>query len=213
MPLGLLLLEQRWITQSQLQQALTIQRERGGRIGEILISDCGVDPGYVMRGLGLQWNCPVLGSNGFSPVSMALVAPRILIEETGMLPLRVAASRILYLGFEEGRDASAALAIEQMTGLKVECGLMQAEEYRTTRDSLLECEGVESREESFGETDAMAARITAILEQKQPVASRLVRIHHHYWLRLWLEASARGSQGNLPRSRDDMADYVFAMSR
>lgn len=213
MPLGLLLLEQGWITRSQLQHALAVQREQGCRIGEALVAECGVEPSLITRGLSLQWGRPVLGSSGFSPCAMALAAPGVLMEETGMLPLRVAASRILYLAFEEGLDASAALALEKMVGLKVETGLMQTEEYRATRSSLLECEGVEVKMEPFRETDAMAARIAALLEQKQPVASKLVRIHQYYWLRLWLETSAKGTQGDLPRSREDMADYVFTMGR
>ena len=52
--------------------------------------------------------------------------------------------------------------------------------------------------------DAMAARITAILEQKQPIASRLVRLHQYYWLRIWLESGALGKAGNLPVTSEDV---------
>ena len=213
MPLGLLLLSQGWITQSQLQDALRIQREQGGRIGEILISECGVDAGHVARGLSLQWNRPMLSSNGFSPQSMALVMPKALVEQFGMLPLRVAGSRILYVGFEDRPDASALFGLEQMSELRVESGLVKTEEYCAARRSLLDEEkGIETHEESYGEIDALAARITAVLEQKQPVASRLVRVRQFYWLRLWLEAKSLGGFGSLPRSREDMMDYVFRRS-
>lgn len=213
MPLGLLLLSQGWITQSQLQDALRIQREQGGRIGEILISECGVDAGYVARGLSLQWNRPMLSSQGFSPQSMALVMPKTLVEQFGMLPLRVAGSRILYVGFEDRPDASALFGLEQMSELRVESGLVKTEEYCAARRSLLDDEkGIETHEESYGEIDALAARITAVLEQKQPVASRLVRVRQFYWLRLWLEAKSLGGFGSLPRSREDMMDYVFRRS-
>jgi hypothetical protein len=143
---------------------------------------------------------------------MALVAPRVLVKEFGLLPLRVAGGRILYVGFEDRLDAVAALALEQMTELKVESGLVPTEEYEAARRNLFECEGVQVKTDTVAEADALAGRVTAILEQKQPVASKLVRIHQYYWLRLWLEAGAKGGPGTLPRDREDVLDYVFTVS-
>ena len=57
----------------------------------------------------------------------------------------------------------------------------------------------------------MAARITAILEQKQPIASRLVRLHQYYWLRMWLESGAMGKAGSLPATSEDVMDHVFTV--
>ena len=208
-PLGLVLLAQGWITNPQLQAALEAQRLRGGRIGERLIEDCGLEAEQITRGLSMQWSCPVLSASGFSPREMTLVAPRVLIEEFGLLPLRVAGGRILYVGFEDRLDAAAALALEQMTELKVESGLVRTEEYWTARKTLLESEGVPVKTETVAEADALAGRVTAILEQKQPVASKLVRMHRYYWLRLWLEAGAKSGQGTLPRGCEDVLDYVF----
>ncbi len=212
-PLGLLMLSQEWITHSQLQYALDLQRTTGGRIGEILISECGIASEYITRALSLQWSCPVLSSRGFSAREMALVAPRTFVDKLGLVPVRVAGSKLLYLGFEDRLDASAALALELMSGLKVESGLMQAEEFRSIRTLLTENEGVELKEESWEETDAMAGRITAILEQKQPIASKLVRVQGNYWLRLWLEPAARGKFAMLPSSGEDMLDYLFTIER
>jgi hypothetical protein len=66
--------------------------------------------------------------------------------------------------------------------------------------------------EAVEDRDAMAARITAILEQKQPIASRLVRLHHFYWLRIWLETGALGrAAGNLPITCEDVKDHVFTV--
>jgi hypothetical protein len=212
-PLGLLLLAQGWITHAQLQYALDLQRHNGGRIGEILVSECGLEPEKVSRGLSLQWGSPILGNAGFSPQEMSLVMPAVLMDQLGMLPVRVAGSRILYLGFEDHLDASVALALEQMTGLKVETGLMPTEDYRSSRALLHDRCGVECRQESCNETDAMAARITAILEQKQPIGSRLVRVGDSYWLRLWLETSAIGRHGLLPSTGEDMQDFIFTIHR
>jgi hypothetical protein len=211
-PLGLLMLAQGWITHPQLQKALTAQRENGtGRIGEWLMSECGVDAEQIVRGLSIQWGSPVLTAEGFSPEAMALVMPRVFIERFGLLPLRVAGSRILYLGFSDRPDASAAFAAEQMTELKVENGVMEGTRFEAARSRLLACEGVEMQLEATVDRDAMAARITAILEQKQPIASRLVRLHQYYWLRIWLENGAIGRVGSLPVSSEDVKDHVFTI--
>jgi len=161
----------------------------------------------------MQWSCPVLGASGFSPRAMALTVPKIFIEQSGLVPLRVAGSKILYAGFEDRLNASAALMLEKMTELKVESGLMKTEEYRTARSAILESEAIEVKEETFGDTDSLAARVTAVLEQKQPVESKLVRFYRFYWLRLWLEPRAKGQQGTLPRSAEDLVDYVFTVDR
>ena len=60
---------------------------------------------------------------------MALVMPKLFVEKFGLLPLRVAGSRILYLGFADRLDASAAFATEQMTELKVESGVVEGAQF------------------------------------------------------------------------------------
>jgi Type II secretion system (T2SS), protein E, N-terminal domain len=212
-PLGLMMLAQGWITHPQLQRALAAQRENGtGRIGDWLISECGLDPEQVVRGLSLQWGCPVLTTEGFSPEAMALVVPKLFVEQFGLLPLRVAGSRILYLGFADRLDASSALATEQMTELKVESGVVESAQFEVARKKLLAHDGVEVKLETAEDKDRMTARITAILEQKQPVASRLVRLHQYYWLRIWLESGSLSKSGSLPATGEDVMDYVFTVA-
>ena len=209
-PLGLLMLAQGWITHPQLQKALAAQRENGtGRIGDWLRSECGVEVEQIVRALSMQWGCPVLTTEGFSPEAMALVMPKIFVERFGLLPLRVAGSRILYIGFSERLDATAAFAMKRMTQLKVESGVVDSAQFEAARERLLTCDGVETKLETAEDKDAMAARITAILEQKQPIASRLVRLHQYYWLRMWLESGALGKTGSLPVTGEDVMDYVF----
>jgi hypothetical protein len=209
-PLGLLMLAQGWITHPELRKALEAQRENGtGRIGDWLQSECGLAPEQVMRGLSMQWGCPVLTTEGFSPEAMALVAPKLFIEKFGLIPLRVAGSRILYFGFEERLDASAAFAMEKMTDLKVVNGLVEGTQFHAARSRLLEYDGVEMKLETVTDKDALAARMTAILEQMQPVASRFVRLHQYYWMRIWLEKGATNKTGTLPETREDVCDHIF----
>jgi hypothetical protein len=211
-PLGLLMLSQGWITHPQLRRALEAQRQNGtGRIGEWLIAECGLEAEQITRGLSLQWSCPVLSIEGFSPEVMAMVMPDIFVAKFGLMPLRIAGGRILYVAFEDHLDASASLAIERMTGLKVESGILNEVQFRVAQSRLLECERVETKLEAVSDRDTLSGRITAILEQAQPVASRLVRIHHYYWLRLWLENGAVGKLGKSPVNGEDISDYVFTI--
>jgi hypothetical protein len=211
-PLGLVMLAQGWITHPQLRQALEAQRTNGrGRIGDWLVAECGLETEQITRGLSMQWSCPVLSMKGFEPEAMALAVPRVFVEEFGMLPLRVAAQRILYLGFEDRLDASAALAMEQMTELKVESGLMDGAQFRDARGTLLKCDAVEANLEGVTSIAALAARIAAILEEKQPLAARLVRLHQYYWLRTWLESGTMSSAGSLPRTTEDVSDQIFTI--
>ena len=133
------------------------------------------------------------------------------MEEFGLLPLRVAGSRILYLAFEDRLDAAAALALEQMTELKVESGLVDGKEFEPARRRLFEYESVPVKVDAALDSNDLSARITAVLEQKQPLASRLVRLHRYYWLRVWLERDAMSGVGSLPTSSDDVADFVFTL--
>jgi hypothetical protein len=159
----------------------------------------------------MQWNCPVLTTEGFAPETMALAVPRLFVEKFELLPLRVAGSRILYLGFDDRLDATSAFAVEKMTELKVESGLVEGAQFQTARSRLLEYRGVEMRLETAADEDVLAARMTAILEQKKPVASRLVRLHQYYWMRMWLESGAVGKVGTLPRTGEDVTDYIFTI--
>jgi hypothetical protein len=208
------MLAQGWVTPAQLRQALEAQRQNGtGRIGEWLIAECGLESEQITRGLSLQWNCPVLSLERFSPEAMALVMPALFVEEFGLLPLRVAGQRILYLAFEGHLDASASLAVECMAELTVESGVLNEVQFRAARNSLLQCNSIEAKIEKASDADALAARITAVLEQKQPISSRLVRLHQYYWLRLWLENGMKRKPGKLPESGEDICDYVFSIGR
>jgi hypothetical protein len=211
-PLGLVMLAQGWVTHPQLQKALELQRTSGtGRIGDWLVQECGLGAEHIARGLSVQWSCPVLDTHGFSAGAMALVMPKLFIDNFGPVPLRVAGKRMIYLGFEDRLDASVALAVERMTDLKVESGLVDAQQLGVARQELLAAAAVDTRVEALAGKDALVAKIAAVLEQHQPLNSKLVRLHQFYWLRLWLESGTKGAAGALPDTREDMVDYVFTV--
>ena len=90
-PLGLMMLEQGWITSSQLRQAMDAQRAaKSGRLGQWLVRQQGVSEQLVTRALGLQWSCPVLPMEYHDADALAVLVPRLFVDAFSALPLRLA---------------------------------------------------------------------------------------------------------------------------
>jgi len=209
-PLGLVMLAQGWITHPQLQKALESQRITGkGRVGDWLVSECGIETECVARALSIQWSCPTLTTDGFSPQTMAAVLPKLFIKEYNILPLRIAGSKILYLGFQDHLDASAAFAVERICDLRTESGMVPEQEFRAARNRLLECNFPPVTRKSVSDGDALAASVSAVIEKKQPASARLVRLHQYYWLRIGRETEQKAIAGVVPSGVHDVSDYLF----
>jgi Type II secretion system (T2SS), protein E, N-terminal domain len=210
-PLGLVLLSQGWITHPQLQHALEAQKRAGhGKIGQWLIAEFGLKEERVTRALSVQWSCPVLPMEGFDAAAMALTAPRVLVERFGMVPVRTAGERTLYLAFEEHVDAAAGSALEKMSGLKVQCGVADGTQLQEARERLLASKFVEARVEQATGPESVATKAAAALWKLRPKASQLVRVHRFYWLRMWLESGAmRDGDCGCPATAEDVVDRVY----
>jgi hypothetical protein len=213
-PLGLVLLAQGWITHPQLRHALEVQRRAGsGKIGRWLVQEFGLKEACVTHALSLQWGCSVLPMDGFDPRAMALGVPRILVERLGVLPLKISGRRVLYLAFADEMDAAAAFAMERMSGLKVESGLVDEMQWKDARTRLLASEFVDATVERVANPHAVAQTMAAAVCKLQPKASRLVRVHQFYWMRMWLESGAMCSgtsdgDGGIPATSEDVLDTV-----
>jgi hypothetical protein len=195
-PLGLTMLEQGWITAAQLRHALEAQRSAvgGGRLGHWLVRQQGVSEKLVTRALGLQWSCPVLPLEFHDAEALTVLLPRLFVDAFGALPLRVAAGKLLYLGFEDRLDAVLALAVERMTGLRVESGLVQGSLFGPAHTRML---GARFPRVELIEAVSEPAAVHALskaVERARPVESRLVRVHDCLWLRM----SHRPYTGPLP---------------
>ncbi len=214
MPLGLVLLAQGLVTQEQLRAALQAQKDAGrGRIGEWLVEAAGVSETKITRGLGMQWHCPVLGLAGFDAKRMALALPPALRTLCSVAPLRVAGGRILYLAFDETVDAAAAFALERMSGLKVESGVLPGAEFTCAVTALDECSTVDCRQFDVADREGLVERVVDALVKLQPIASKMVRLRDRYWMRLWLERGAFGRNGMLPVTGEDVVDILLRVSR
>jgi len=188
-PLGLLMLEQGWITQEQLRKAIEAQRANGGgRLGQWLIRQQGVSEQLVTRALGLQWSCPVLPLEFHDGVALTALCPRLFVDAFGALPLRVAAGKLIYLGFEDRLDPVLALALERMTGLRVESGLVRESLFRPAHVNMLSAVFPRVELLEAASEPALARALARIIERRRPVQSRLVRVHDCLWLRTWTKA-------------------------
>jgi hypothetical protein len=196
-PLGLLMLEQGWITSSQLRQALAAQKDAGaGRLGQWLVRGQAVSEQLVTRALGLQWSCPVLPLEFHDAEALTALMPRLFVDAFGALPLRVAAGRLLYLGFEERLDPVLALAVERMTGLRVESGLVQGSLFRPAHARLLSAKFPPVTLIEASSEPAAVRVLSKAIERARPAESRLVRVHDCLWLRMQL----RPQVGPLPEA-------------
>jgi hypothetical protein len=100
--------------------------------------------------------------------------------------LRLAAGKLLYLGFEENLDAVLALAIERMLGLRVESGIVPESLFRPAHRRMLDARFPCVELVEAISLPAAAHALAKSVERARPVASRLVRVHDCLWLRQWL---------------------------
>jgi hypothetical protein len=194
-PLGLTMLEQGWVTSAQLRGALEAQRSAGGgRLGYWLVRQQGVSEKLVTRALGLQWSCPVLPLEFHDAEALTALLPRLFVDAFGALPLRVAAGKLLYLGFEDRLDAVLALAVERVTGLRVESGLVQGSLFAPAHTRMLGARFPRVELIEAASEPAAVHALSKAVERARPVESRLVRVHDCLWLRM----NHRPNTGPLP---------------
>jgi len=206
-PLGLVMLEQGWITSGQLRQALDAQKVAGaGRLGRWLVRQQGVSEQLVTRALGLQWSCPVLPLEFHDAEALSVLMPRLFVDAFGALPLRVAAGKLLYLGFEDRLDPVVALAVERMTGLRVESGLVSESLFTPAHTRMLRAKFSPVELIEASSEPALVQALAKAVERTRPVESRLVRVHDCLWLRMW-----RKPQSGAMPERDSTQDVICSV--
>lgn len=186
-PLGLLMLSQGWITQEQLRRALDAQREAGGkaRIGAWLMQQCNLSEDQVTRALSMQWGCPVLSLSGHQPEAVSTLIPRVLLDTYGMVPLRNGSSRLAYLAFEDRLDSSVALAVERMSGIRIEAGVVTASQFLRVHERMMRAAFPKAQLMEAKSSSVVAKELAAVIERLRPHQAKLVRMHRYFWLRVW----------------------------
>ena len=209
-PLGLAMLELGWITHAELRAALAAQRTAGsGRLGHWLMRQKSASEEQVTRALGLQWSCPVLTMELPEPDELTPLVPRFFVDAFGALPLRVSAGGMMYLGFEDRPDPALALAVERVSGLRVESGIVEESRFRPAQTRMLAAHfpSVELIETASSAT--VSATLMKAVERARPVEARLARVHDCLWLRMWMHPQ-RGPLPELGSVRDLIASAKWS---
>jgi hypothetical protein len=116
---------------------------------------------------------------------MTACVPRLFVDAFGALPLRAAAGKLLYIGFEERLDPALALAVERMTGMRVESGLVQGTLFRAAHTRMLAARFPPVELIEAASEPAAAHAIARSIEKARPLDARLLRAHECLWLRMW----------------------------
>ena len=109
-----------------------------------------------------------------------MVLPGLFVDAFGALPLHMAANRIVYLGFEDRPDPALALAVERITGLRVESGLVEEPLFRPAYRRMLEARYPAAELVEAATEAALVAALTGVLERARPAESRLTRVRQSF---------------------------------
>ncbi|MGH9488487.1 MAG: hypothetical protein ACRD04_12980 [Terriglobales bacterium] len=188
-PLGLLLLSQGRITQTQLRAALQEQQQRGGRVGEWLVRRGAVPETDVAATVALQWACPTF------PLAESHVwqqlrgwVPLPLLRTLGMLPLYFApAQRKLYVGFTQTLDFNVLAALGQMLECATEACIVTDSAWAAALEQLRSAPGAASESVELEDMDG-ALDIAGVVRQYARYAEarhvRLAAIGPFLWVRI-----------------------------
>lgn len=115
-----LLFDEHKITRAQLEEAIRHQRDRGGRVGQILVTLGYADAGDIAALLGKHYGVPLvdLRELQIDPASLQLL-PLELAHKYQMLPIRRSATT-LTIAVADPTDVAALDAIKFMTGYHIE---------------------------------------------------------------------------------------------
>ncbi len=119
MPLGKILLRDALITADQLQEALQLQSERGGRIGSILVQLGFIQDEILLKSLSKKYDTESVSLLDLHISEDVLnLIPLKLAQKNRLLPVR-SDGRNLYLAMESPHDFGAIHEVEMLLGKKV----------------------------------------------------------------------------------------------
>lgn len=204
LPIGLLLLSKGVISDIQLKQALSMQKEKGGgKIGKFLQDIRAVTEQDLTVGLASQWGCPVyplVGAQDF--LNYIPLLPLTLLEEGRMLPVHhIRAQQELYIGFVEGIDRTALYAVEQMLGLRTIPCIVAESAYLGVIEELRHIEGAQTTVFETGlNTREMAHTTRSYASQVGAMDVSMVRSGQFIWVRLQNAQGTKDILFQIPRT-------------
>jgi hypothetical protein len=210
-PVGLVLLKKGWISQEQLKKALDEQRAgNAGRIGAWFVEHCSLEEFRLTQALSIQWNCPVFSLAEVATLPAVSPVPRLFMESFKFFPVRLSNTGILYLAFEDRIDHSVMFAIERITGLRVEAGLVHGSEFEREHKARMGARFLPAKMVEAVSMESLLGGLTNLIEKEKPLDTKVVRVHDFYWLRLWKESVRPAGSPFVPA--DGILDVVCSLN-
>jgi hypothetical protein len=188
LPLGLLLVEQAAITNSQLRDALRLQRESpSSRIGDFFLRTGAITEHQLTSALAQQWGCPVFPlDRQHAHLSWTFALPLAILESARAVPAHGSAdTRTLHLAFADRLDHTLLYAIEQLLDCRtVACMAPQS----AVSQILAQLRAAERPEISF-DTVRDPRDITSIIcsyaHELRAARIAVARVTAHIWVRFY----------------------------
>jgi type II secretory ATPase GspE/PulE/Tfp pilus assembly ATPase PilB-like protein len=117
--LGDLLLEQKMITESQLEKALEVQHREGGLLGEVLVKQGLIKHDTIVELLSSQLNVPIINLKGriIDEEVLALI-PEKIAKERNIIPVEISDNKLV-IAMGRPEDLVTIDDINLVTGLKI----------------------------------------------------------------------------------------------
>ena len=184
LPLGLLMLSQHWIDESQLQAALEMQKaDPGLKIGSCLESLGWVRPQDVTRALAAQHSLPLLHPAGRpvdSRIPLTLLRAANCIAYAGNYD-----HSLLYLGFDAAADQSVLAAAEYILQSRCQPCIVSSESIREQLE--LRALTVDECEIAFQTATSVPELVRIVCSYAKQVGAERVRVAEtgkHLWVNI-----------------------------
>jgi hypothetical protein len=183
MPLGLMMLSRGVISDSQLYEAIAMQRSTGEKIGACLHRLGLISFEEIASAVAAQWGCPVFPAESVQLACSTLI-PLSLIERYRMLPVHlVTQGRRLFVGCCDKVDHSALISIEHMLGCETEACIIPEPKFLQVlehRKRYTDGEVCVSRPPCAAETARM---IRSYAQQTGAENLRMLAVEGNIWVR------------------------------
>ena len=118
--LGEMLIDCRLITREQLEEALTLQKEKGGLLGHILVTLCYTTEEAIAQSLTAQYGFPYLPLAGYEiDPEVAKIIPEHVAKQYGLIAVDRVGS-ILTVAMSNPLNQQAIEDVEMLTHFKVQ---------------------------------------------------------------------------------------------
>lgn len=119
-PLGELLIERGVITASQLEEALNVQKQKGGLIGEIIVELGFAEEKDIAYSLSIQYGFPYIPLDNYEINSDVInIIPRQVVEQYCLMPLDKIGSTLM-IAMADPLNFHAVEDIEYLTNCVVQ---------------------------------------------------------------------------------------------